>query len=54
MRPLGNVDVAENVEPDPTLAFIGKDSFVIIVIPLCAVFLNDDSCSVMRALVKKT
>ena len=38
MRPFGDVDPAENVEPDPTLALIGKDSFDVILILLCAVF----------------
>ena len=38
MSPFG--DPAENVEPDPTLALMGKDSFVIIMIPLSAQCFN--------------
>ena len=38
MSPFG--DPAENVEPDPTLALISKDSCIIIVIPLSAQCFN--------------
>ena len=38
MRPLGGAVPAENVEPDPTLALIGPDSFVVIVKAFFAVF----------------